>query len=192
MIVKRTEFIAIIVILIVTLLTTLFVVNMYSGRLVTPSSAGQTLAEQGRRLPQERYLNLPFTAEEIEKIELNWSGAMFEDNLITIIEPGAIGLIFSELEAIQFVMDMEESEWFVGGGGNTYRVILENGDLYRFTIWPCAEANPEISRVWINDGWFFTTGTMLADIRNVIELGYEEWLSYNFETNKWEPHQRND
>lgn len=170
------EVIVIIVILIGVLVIALIIINSGGNRLSTLIQRGENSVEQVGRLPQEKYLYIPFTFEQIERIELHWSGTIAESVIITITEPDYIQTIFSELQSIQFLMDRRESEWFVGGSGNNYKVILKNGDIHRYSIWPSAEANPETSRVWVyeDEGWFFTTGTMLANASLIAEMGCDE------------------
>jgi hypothetical protein len=80
-------------------------------------------------------------------------------------------------------MDRKESEGFVGGSGNNYKVILKNDDIHWYSIWPSAEVNPETSRVLVDGGWFFTTGTMLANTGLIVEMGYvERFINEGFNT----------
>ena len=189
MIIKRAEIIGLIVLALIVIATIVFflVLTDNFNNISDNQHQHNSTRELQQRMPSESSFNISFEASEIEKIELHHYWGIFGKNQITITEPEDIQLIYRELKSIEIIMDMEESEGFVGGSGFIYRVILQDGISHSFTIWPVMDENPVKSRVWIEEGWFFSNGTMLANGGSIVNLGYEwETFIFNEQTGEWE------
>ena len=189
MIVKRAEVIGLIVLSLIVVAMVIFILGLTDRFNNAPNHQHQhgSSGELQHRMPSESSFDISFNANEIEKIELHHYWGIFGKNQITITELEDILLIYGELKSIEIIMDMEESEGFVGGSGFIYRVILQDGNSHSFTIWPVMEDNPAKNRVWVEEGWFFSNGTMLANSSSIVNLGYEwETFIFNEQTGEWE------